>query len=187
MRRINLNTSKKTVALAHKTWLAGLGAYDSGRQSAANKFDQLFVDGSAFVNDLLEKGESVEAQLQVKIEARKMLKDKISALRAKLSFGNDSRDQQIDNLSHRVDNLIDVVAKLAQQKAAENKATTTVSPKKTPAKTASKPIAKASTTKASAKTVAAKPEAAKPEAVKPSAAKPSAEIPASKPNADDND
>ena len=187
--------------MAHKTWLAGLGAYDSGRQSAANKFDQLFVDGSAFVNDLLEKGESVEAQLQVKIEARKMLKDKISALRAKLSFGNDSRDQQIDDLSHRVDNLINVVAKLAQQKAAENKASTTVSPKKTPAKTAAKPIAKASATKASAKTVVSKPETAKPsaaktvvaktEADKPIAAKPEATKPAaisaSKPNADDND
>jgi hypothetical protein len=172
MRRINLNTSKKTVALAHKTWLAGLGAYDSGRQSAANKFDQLFVDGSAFVNDLLEKGESVEAQLQAKIEARKMLKDKILALRSKLSFGNDSRDQQIDDLLQRVDNLIEVVAKLAQQKAAENKATTTVSVKKTPAKTAAKPVAKASATKASAKTAAAKPEAAKPAAAKPEAAKP---------------
>jgi polyhydroxyalkanoate synthesis regulator phasin len=177
MRRINLNTAKKTVALAHKTWLAGLGAYDSGRESTANKLDQLFVDGSAFVNDLLEKGESVEAQLQAKIEARKMLKDKISALRAKLSFGNDSRDQQIDDLSQRVDNLIEVVAKLAQQKAAENKSTTIVPVEKTPAKAAAKTVAKASATKAS-KPAAAKPAAAKPTAVKPAAAKPTAVKPA---------
>jgi polyhydroxyalkanoate synthesis regulator phasin len=177
IRRINLNTAKKTASLAYKTWLAGVGAYDSGRESAATKFDQLFVDGSAFVNDLLEKGESVEAQLQAKIEARKMLKDKISALRAKLSFGNDSRDQQIDNLSQRVDNLIEVVAKLAQHKAAENKATKTASVKKTPAKTAAKTVAKTSATKAS-KPAAAKPAAVKPAASKPAAAKPAAAKPA---------
>tara|TARA_B100000809_G_C14690936_1_gene370507 strand:+ start:81 stop:299 length:219 start_codon:yes stop_codon:yes gene_type:complete len=65
-----LNIAKKTVALVHKSWLAGSGAYVSGREKAANKFDQLFVDGSAFVNDLLEKGESVETQLQAKVDLK---------------------------------------------------------------------------------------------------------------------
>jgi hypothetical protein len=154
-----LNTAKKTVTLAHKTWLAGVGAYDSGREKAANKFDQLFVDGSAFVNDLLEKGESVETQIQAKLEARKMLQNKISALKAKLGFGNESRDQQIDMLAQRVDSLIEVVAKLAQQKTAEKKATTTVNTtKKATAKTATKPAAKATATKTPVKP-AAKPVA----------------------------
>jgi hypothetical protein len=157
-----LNSVKKTVALAQKTWLAGIGAYDSGREKAANKFDQLFVDGSAFVNDLLEKGESVETQIQAKLEARKMLKDKISALKSKLGFGNENRDQQIDMLSQRVDSLIDVVAKMAQQKAAETKALAKTATKpaakatvtKAPAKTATKPAAKATATKAPAMTSA---------------------------------
>jgi hypothetical protein len=165
-----LNTAKKTIDLVHKTWLAGVGTYDSGREKASNKFDQLFVDGSAFVNDLLVKGESVETQLKAKIEAKNMLKDKISALRTKLGFGNESRDQQVDMLSQRVDTLIEVVARLAQQKAAEKKITTTA--KKAPAKTATKTTAKASSIKASAKPTAAKSEASKPETVKSKAAKP---------------
>jgi hypothetical protein len=184
-----VNTAKKTESLLHKTWLAWVGACDSGREKAANKFDQLFVDGSALVNNLLEKGESVETQLQAKIKARNMLKEKISALsalRAKLSFGNNSRDHQIDNLSQRVDGLIDVVAKLAQQKAAENKAMTTASAKKTPAKTAAKPVAKVSAIKTSVKTATAKPAAAKPTAAKPAVAKP-AVISATNPQVDDKD
>ncbi len=150
-----MNPAKKTIAMAHKTWLVGVGAYDSGREKAADKIDQLFVESSQFVNELLEKGESIETQIQEKLEARKMLKDKISALKAKLGFGNENRDQQIDMLTQRVDSLIEVVAKLAQQKAAEKKATTT---KKAPAKKAAKPAAKATATKATAKT-AAKPAA----------------------------
>ena len=143
-----MNTAKKTIALAHKTWLAGVGAYDNGRETATNKFDQLFVDGSAFVNDLLETGELLETQIQAKLEARNMFKGKLSSLRAKLGFGNESRDQQIDMLSQRVDSLIDVVAKLAQQSAAEKKVTTTASTiKKTPAKTAAKPVSKATAKK----------------------------------------
>ena len=175
--------TERTVALAHKTWLAGAGACDNGREQAVSKFDQLFVNGSAFVNDLLEKGELLETQIQAKLEARKMLKDKISALfslRSKLGFGNANRDQQIDKLSQRVDSLIDVVSKLAEQKAAEQKAaeqkaaeqkatenktptavsTTKKAPTKsaasktvpkTLAKTAVKSVAKASATKAPAR------------------------------------
>lgn len=141
--------------MAHKTCLAGAGVYDSGREKAVSKLDQLFVDGSAFVNELLEKGELLENKIQAKLEARKMLKDKISAfpafsalfaLGSKLGFGNESRDQKIDLLSQRVDSLIEVVSVLAQQKETENKTTTVVSKKALTKKTA-KPVAKASATK----------------------------------------
>ena len=173
-----MNTAKKTIDLVYKTWLAGVGTYDSGREKAANKFDQLFVDGSAFVNDLLVKGELIETQLQAKIEVKNMLKDKISALRAKLGFGNESRDRQVDMLSQRVDTLIEVVAKLAQQTAAEKKTTETSSAKKTPAKTATKPASKTSSTKTLAKSTVAIPAAVKPAAAKPAVAKPATAKPA---------
>jgi polyhydroxyalkanoate synthesis regulator phasin len=176
-----MNTAKKTAVLARKTWLAGVGVYDSGREKAANKFDQLFVDGAAFVNDLLEKGESVESQIQAKLEARKMLKDKISALKSKLGFGNESRQQQIDMLSQRVDSLIEVVAKIAQQKAVDEKTTTVSATKKVaPKPAAPKPAAPkpAAAKPAAVKPAAAKPAAAKPAATKPAAAKPAAAKPA---------
>jgi polyhydroxyalkanoate synthesis regulator phasin len=165
--------------LAHKTLLAGVGVFEVGREKAANKFDQLFVDGSAFVNDLLEKGESIETQIYVKLETKKMLKDKISALRAKLGFGNESRDQQVDNLSQRVDSLIEVVAKLAQQKTAEKKVTAAASTTKkepvvesktsvkAPAKTPTKPAVKAVT-----KNIAEKPAVTKAAVAKPAVAEP---------------
>ena len=179
-----MNTAKNTVAMAHKTWLAGLGAYDSGRGKAAIKLDQLFVDGSTFVNDLLEKGESIETQIQAKLKARNMLQDKISALsalKAKFGFGNESRDQQIDMLTQRVDSLIEAVAKLSQQNTAVKKATTAKNIKKAPAKpAASKPVV--------AKPAAAKPAAAKPVVAKPAVAKlAAAKAVVAKPEADKKD
>jgi hypothetical protein len=206
-----LNTAKKTIVLAHEMLLASVGAYDSGREIVANKFDQIFVDGSELVNDLLEKGESLEAQIQTKLESQNMLRDKISALKARLGFGDESRNQQIDMLSQRVDNLIEVVAKLAQQKAAEKKNTTSASstkkvtatitkaPVKAPVKAPAKPVAAkpAAAKSAEAKQATAKPAATKSAAVKPAAAKPAAAKPAvaktvnaepaSKPKADDKD
>lgn len=139
--------------MAHKSWLVGVGAYDSGREKAADKIDQLFVDSTQFVNELLEKGESIESQIQEKLEASNMLKSKIAALKSKFGFGNENRDQQIDMLTQRVDSLIEVVAKLAQQKAAEKKATTT---KKAPTKKAVKPATKATATKTAAKAATSK-------------------------------
>ena len=166
--------------------LASVGAYDSGREIAANKFDQMFVDGSELVNDLLEKGESLEVQIQAKLEIQNMLRGKISALKARLGFGDESRNQQIDMLSQRVDNLIEVVAKLAQQKAAEKKNTTSASSiKKATAKPTAAKLAAAKPV--SAKPVAAKPVVAKPAAAKPAATKTFNAEPASKPKADDKD
>jgi polyhydroxyalkanoate synthesis regulator phasin len=176
-----LNTAKKTIDLVYKTWLAGVGTYDSGREKAANKFDQLIVDGSAFVNDLLVKGELIETQLQAKIEVKNMLKDKISALRAKLGFGNESRDRQVDVLSQRVDTLIEVVAKLAQQTAAEKKTTVKTSSTETlsePAAVKSEEVKPASAKPAAVKSTAAKPAAVKSAAAKPAMVKPAAAKPA---------
>ena len=176
-----MNTAKKTIDLVYKTWLAGVGTYDSGREKAANKFDQLIVDGSAFVNDLLVKGELIETQLQAKIEVKNMLKDKISALRAKLGFGNESRDRQVDVLSQRVDTLIEVVAKLAQQTAAEKKTTVKTSSTKTlaePAAVKSEEVKPASAKPAAVKSTAAKPAAVKSAAAKPAMVKSAAAKPA---------
>jgi hypothetical protein len=175
-----LNTAKKIIALAHKTLLASVGTYGCGREIVANKFDQLFVDGSVLANELLRKGASLEAQLQAKIEAKKMLQDKILALKARLGFGSESRDQQLDILSQRVDSLIEVVAKLAQQNAAERKtASAAGSTKQAASATIKKPVkpavAKPAANKPSAvKPTAVKPTEAKPTEAKPSAAKPSA-------------
>lgn len=165
----------------HNTLLASVGIHDCGREIAANKLDQIFVDGSALVNDLFIRGESLEAQLQARIEVKKMFQSKITALKAKLGFGNESRDQQIDMLSQRVDSLIEVVAKLSQQKAAEKKTTTSTTKKVAAKPTATKPVAAKPT---ATKSVAVKPLSTKPTATKPIAVKPtSAKTTATKPKA----
>ena len=177
-----MNTAKKTIGLAHKTFLFSVGAGERGLEIAVNKLDQLFVEGSELVNDLLERGESFETQTQAKIKAKKMLKGKISALKTRLGIGNESREQQIDMLSQRVDSLIEVVAKLAQNKAAEKKTTPSAStPKKAVSKVTKAPaIAKAAATKpAVAKAAATKPAVAKAAATKPTVAKVTATQPTS--------
>ena len=189
-----MNTAKKTSALVHNTLLASVGIHDCGREIAANKLDQIFVDGSALVNDLFIRGESLEAQLQARIEVKKMFQSKITALKAKLGFGNESRDQQIDMLSQRVDSLIEVVAKLSQQKAAEKKTTTSTTKKVAAKPTATKSVAvKPLSTKPTAtKPIAVKPTSAKTTATKPKAVKPLPDKaenvdPASKLKLDDKD
>jgi hypothetical protein len=122
VRSIILKSTKKLENITRNAVLAGVGAYEAGREQAASKFDQLFVEGSALVNELVAKGESLEAQLQAKLQVRQVMDSKIAALRAKFGFRRETREQQLEQLSQRVDNLIDVVAKLAHQKATAKKA-----------------------------------------------------------------
>ncbi|NCP64411.1 MAG: hypothetical protein GW763_07560 [Paraglaciecola sp.] len=117
-----LKSTKKLENITRNALLAGVGAYEAGREQAASKFDQLFVEGSALVNELVAKGESLEAQLQAKLQVRQVMDSKIAALRATFGFRRETREQQLEQLSQRVDNLIDVVAKLAHQKATAKKA-----------------------------------------------------------------
>jgi hypothetical protein len=164
-----MKAAKNLKKVRRQAWLASIGAFDSGRELAVDRFDEVIVNSSAFINSMLSKGESLEVELQAKLRARNMIKEKIAALRAKLGMRSVSNDQQLETLSNKVDSLIEVVAKLAQQNAAANTAAKTVA--KPAAKTAAKPAAKTAA-KPAVKT-AAKPAAktaAKP--VAKSAAKP---------------
>ncbi|MFT4937665.1 MAG: hypothetical protein ACI88A_000682 [Paraglaciecola sp.] len=172
-----MKAAKNLKKVRRQAWLASIGAFDKGRELAVDKFDELIVNSSSFVNNMLSKGESLEDELQAKLGARNMLEEKIAALRAKLGMSSVSRDQQLETLSNKVDSLIEVVAKLAQQRVAAKPATKSVA--KPAAKSAAKPAAK-SAAKPAAKS-AAKPatkSAAKPAAK--SAAKPAAK-PTAKP------
>lgn len=158
-----MKAAKSIEQASRKTWLASVGACGESMDKSTDVLDKLYVDGNAFVHDLITRGESVEAQLKDKLnitlKGKVMLEDKIAMLKAKLGLHSESREIQLEKLSTKVDNLIEVVAKLAQQKAAEKstakpatKSTTEKSPAKSAAKTAS--------------TTAAKPAAKKPAATK---------------------
>lgn len=142
---------KKIESIGRNAWLAGIGVYNQGLRNTTDKFDRVYVEGNALIQSLIEKGESVESELQGKLRGKVMLDDKINTLKAKLGFYKESRDVQLDKLSSKVDDLIEVVAKLAQQRA-EEKAATKVAEKKPAAKT---------TRSTAAKTTAAKKDTAK--------------------------
>lgn len=172
-----MKAMKKAEQVGRQSWLASVGLLETSRSVAADKLDKIYVDGNAFVNALVDKGVSIENELKQKVEAKAMIEEKIAALKAKLGMASESRDIQLERLSNKVDDLIEVVAKLAQQKAAEQAKpaakpkTTTRKPaatapkaeaEKKPAatrarKTPAKPAAKAPATKAAPKTAAKAP------------------------------
>jgi len=169
--------------VGRQTLLAGTGVLGESLDIATDKLDKLYVNGNAFVCELVSRGEVVESQFKAKFNQRfkgkVMLEDKIAVLKEKLGMSNRSRDIQLEKLSTKVDNLIEVVAKLAQQKAAESAkakpaAAKAASTKATAAKTAAKkPAATKTTTKAAPKTAAktATKAPAKPRTRKAPAAK----------------
>lgn len=159
---------KKTQSLekiAHNGVLASVGAVDSGKDKVVQKLDQLFEESTSIFNNLLIKGESVEAQLQAKLKVGKMMDGKIAAVLAKFGFGQAKRDAQLERLSDRVDNLIDVVAKLVQQKSLDKKALSK------PAAVKAVAVANSASHTKTSTTVANKPTAKKSAPRKPRATK----------------
>ena len=152
---------KKIESIGRNAWLAGVGVYQEGWRNTTDKFDKFYVDGNALIQELIEKGESVESELQSKLKGKVMLDQKITALKAKLGFYKESRDVQLDKLSSKVDDLIEVVAKLAQQKAEEK-----IAAKKAAEKAAATTEEKATEIKPEAKTTRARKPAAKSTAAK---------------------
>jgi polyhydroxyalkanoate synthesis regulator phasin len=167
---------KTLESFGRQTWLASIGAFTKSKNETADKIDEFYVGGNAFVQDLLARGESIEANLQAKLRGRIMIDQKIAALKAKLGMKSADRDQQIEKLSSKVDDLIEVVAKLAEQKAAATSAAKTASEAKPAAKTTRKPAAAKPATKPATK-AAAKP-AAKTTAAKAPAKATTAKAPA---------
>lgn len=107
------NTNKRKDA-GRKTWLLGLGAYDSALKTASGKFDQFYEEGNQVFADLVTQGEALEAELKQKLQLPEVVTNKIEQLKALLS--ND-KSQELDKLSGKIDALTAMVEKLAEQKA----------------------------------------------------------------------
>jgi hypothetical protein len=166
-----LKTTQILEEKAHNTLLASVAACDLSREKVVHKLDQLLEDGTLLFNDLLVKGESIEAQLQAKLKGRNIMDGKIKALFAKFGFGKSNQDEQLDRLSERVDNLIDVVAKLVQQKTAAKKSEIK------PVAVSSIALDEEKPTTVAAKTAVKKPVTKKPKATKTVAKTPTIAVP----------
>ena len=109
--------AKAAEDFAHKIWLAGLGAYGKGYDEAKGKFEELNTDASKLFNELVAKGETLEAEAKAKIkETQSELTDKaderIAQVRDSLGLETTSKDDKIDELSAKIDALTEIVAKL---------------------------------------------------------------------------
>ncbi len=179
-----MKTVKTIEKAGRQVWLAGLGVALLGREYAGKKLDEIFESGNSLISDMLSKGVDVEADIKAMLNGKVVTDDRISELREKLGLNRESREDTIEKLTAKVDALSQVVAKLAEQKAKEEKAEAAAAKKvAAPASkaaeakattTAAKPAAKRTTTRkprATAATTARKTTARKPAAAKTTAAK----------------
>lgn len=134
----------------------------------SSQFDKIVTQSNALFDELASRGEAVEAEIKKSIPGNMKMNKSIKSWFETLSFGSAKRDKQIDDLSKKVDGLIDVIAVLAEKQAK--------------AKTATKPVTrKPRATKAAAvKSTAEKPAASKPAVTKPAVKKPATRKPAAK-------
>jgi len=118
----------KTVAAIEKTSrqviLAGLGVVGLGKDYAIKRLDMLMDGFNEFVNELLIRGEEVDGNLAVNGVKDKVFRAKqrrIDHIRKQLGLGDPSVNE-LDNLTHKVDELTKVINKLAEQAATKQTA-----------------------------------------------------------------
>ena len=125
MNNIDMIKEKAATAedMARKVWLAGLGAYGKGYEEVKGRIESLSTDSNKLFNELVVKGEKLEAEGKDKVEEVKTKKtdieSRIETVRTKLGLNNTDNDQKIEELSAKIDALTAAVAKLAAKPAAK--------------------------------------------------------------------
>jgi polyhydroxyalkanoate synthesis regulator phasin len=110
--------------MARKVWLAGLGAYGKGYEEVKGRFEALSTDSNKLFDELVVKGEKLEAEgkykvkeVKTKVAAKTEIEARIETVSTKLGFNNTNSDDKIEELNAKIDALTDAVAKLAAKKA----------------------------------------------------------------------
>ena len=134
------------------------------------QLDKAITQSNRLITELAERGEAVEADLKRVIPGNVTMNMSIKKWFETLNIGRAKTDKQLDELSKKVDGLIDAVAVLAAQKAKVTQTKPAVRKPRTAKPVASK---QASTAKKAAAKPAAKSNATrKAPARKPRATKP---------------
>lgn len=115
-------TKDKVQHFARNVWLAGLGAYGKGSESLTEKLDKAYEESNQLFNDLVTKGTEIQTSLETKLKAQTNFESKVDEVREKLGLGQQATEQQIDELTAKVEALTDIVTQLAQQKLAAQQA-----------------------------------------------------------------
>lgn len=121
----------------------------------STEFDKAVTKSNALFNELATRGEAVEADLKNAIPRSNPMNSTLKNWFDAFIFGSAQRDKELDQLSKKVDDLIEQVAILAEKKAKQ-------------AVAAKKPAARRTVTKSTtaAKTTASKAKAASTSAPK---------------------
>jgi len=119
MTKLDSIKEKVTVAedFARKIWLAGLGAYGKSYDEVQDRVENLNTEASKVFDELVVKGEKLEAEAKTKIKEKTDInvKDRVAEVREKLGMNSKSNSEKIDDLTAKIEALTDSVAKLAEK------------------------------------------------------------------------
>ncbi|ALS97897.1 hypothetical protein [Lacimicrobium alkaliphilum] len=169
-----VKTIKKVEKSGRNTWLAGLGGYDTSRDVAAEKIDQLVEGTGSTIDSLVSRGQLVEADLKKRLQLPQWLNQRLATIRASLNPGQ----QQLQTATHKLDQALNTLEAVLenveqeQKKAEQAKkaaATKAAAAKKAAASKSTK--AKPANASAANKTTVAKPGASKSSSATASGAK----------------
>ncbi|MBT8448428.1 MAG: phasin family protein [Gammaproteobacteria bacterium] len=121
MNKIDTIKEKTNAAedFARKIWLAGLGAYGKGYDEAKGRFEGLNEDASKLFNELVAKGETLEAEAKDNIKEKQteltdMADERIAKVRESLGLEQADSEDKIEELSAKIDALTEIVEKLSK-------------------------------------------------------------------------
>ena len=107
------NTFETAEEVARKIWLAGLGAYGKGFEEIQSQYEKLNNETSHLFEDLVSKGEKLEADTKKKLKANGAVGKRVEDVRKTLGFDTSDIDAKIDKLSKKVDALTAAVNKIS--------------------------------------------------------------------------
>ncbi|MFT5670725.1 MAG: poly(hydroxyalkanoate) granule-associated protein [Glaciecola sp.] len=107
------NTISTAEDVARKIWLAGLGAYGKSFEEIQSQYERLNTETSRLFEELVFKGEKLEAGTKEKLKEKTAIEKRVDDVRKKLGLDSSDTDSKIDELSQKVDALVESVSKLA--------------------------------------------------------------------------
>lgn len=152
-----MSTATKNPFVSFANAYCGLVA--SQISDLSTEFDKAVTKSNALFNELASRGEAVEADLKNAIPRSNPMNSTFKNWFDAFSFGSAQRDKQLDQLSKKVDDLIEQVAILAEKKAKQAVAAKKPATRRTASKVAAKPAAKAETKSAATKASTTKAKA----------------------------
>jgi polyhydroxyalkanoate synthesis regulator phasin len=100
--------------MTRKIWLAGLGAYGKSVDTLQGQYEKVNADSNRIFNDLVAKGEALETEAKSQIKEKAAVDQRVADVRKKLGLDKSEQAEKIDALSKKIDDLTELVAKLAK-------------------------------------------------------------------------